>query len=58
MPAEAAASALASLEPEADRARAIADRVGRTPKVAAQLQRKGFAAESLEPLFAQDRNEA
>ena len=58
IPGEAAAAAVAALEPEAERARALADRQGRTAKVAAQLRRKGFAPESLEPLFAQAGHEA
>jgi regulatory protein len=42
------AAAVASLEREADRARAIADRAGRTARTAAQLARKGFSEESIE----------
>ncbi len=48
VPAEAADAALAGLEPEAARARAIAERTGRTAKTAAQLARKGFSEESIE----------
>lgn len=40
--------ALAALEPEALRAAAIADRLGRTPKTAAHLRRKGFSEDSVE----------
>jgi regulatory protein len=51
---EAAAAALAGLAPEADRARAIAERQGRTPKTAAQLARKGFAEDSIEAAVGYD----
>jgi regulatory protein len=46
--AEPAALALAGLEAEADRARALAQRLGRTPKTAAQLARKGFSEDAIE----------
>jgi regulatory protein len=48
VPAEALEAALAALEPEADRARAIVARAGRTAKTATQLARKGFSEESVE----------
>jgi len=55
-------AALAELEPEAERARVLAARLGRTPKVAAQLGRKGFGPDALEAafgaLFAEDGGEA
>ena len=46
--AEAVEAALAGLEPEADRARAVVARLGRTPKTAAFLTRKGFREEAVE----------
>jgi SOS response regulatory protein OraA/RecX len=46
--AELLEEALAGLEPEADRAVAVAKRLGRSEKTAAQLLRKGFAQESVE----------
>ena len=45
--AEALAEALAGLEPERERARALVERLGRSVKTARQLARKGFDAESL-----------
>jgi regulatory protein len=42
-----AAAAIAALEPEAERAAALADRIGRTPKTAAQLARKGFGEDAV-----------
>jgi SOS response regulatory protein OraA/RecX len=44
-------TAVAGLEPEAQRAERLAARGGRTPRLAAQLQRKGFGQESLERAF-------
>jgi regulatory protein len=46
--AEQVAAALAGLEPESERARAVAARLGRTAKTAAQLARKGFSEEAVE----------
>jgi len=46
--AEGVAGALAALEPESARARALAARLGRTPKTAAQLARKGFSEDAVE----------
>jgi regulatory protein len=40
--------ALGALEPEADRARALAARLGPGARTAARLARKGFAGESIE----------
>ena len=54
VPAEAAAAAVAVLVPEADRARAIAARDGRTARTAAQLARKGFSEESVEAAVGYD----
>ena len=45
---EARDEALAGLEPEAVRARALVDRLGRTAKTAGRLARKGFSADALE----------
>ena len=44
-------AALAALDPEAERARELAERLGATPKTLAQLRRKGFGADSLESAF-------
>ena len=49
--AEAVEGALAALEPEAARVATLVGRHGATPRLAAQLQRKGFAQEALEPAF-------
>ena len=46
--ADARTAAVATLEPEADRARAQVERHGRTRQTAARLARKGFSADSLE----------
>jgi regulatory protein len=43
-----AGEAVAGLAPEAERAAALVAGLGRTPKTAARLARKGFSAESLE----------
>jgi SOS response regulatory protein OraA/RecX len=43
--------AVGALDPEPERARALAARLGPTPRVAAQLQRKGFGADALEAVF-------
>jgi hypothetical protein len=48
---EGVEAALAALAPEAERADAIAARDGRTPKVAARLERKGFGTDALETVF-------
>jgi regulatory protein len=44
---EDAAAAIAALTPEAERATALADRLGRTTKTAAQLARKGFGEDAV-----------
>jgi SOS response regulatory protein OraA/RecX len=49
---EAREAALAELEPEAERAQALAERLGRTPKTAAQLARKGFSDDAVESIAA------
>lgn len=54
VPGETVDEACAALDPEADRARAIAARAGRTLKTAAQLARKGFAEESVEAAVGTD----
>jgi regulatory protein len=46
--AEAVVVAIAGLEPEAERARALAARLGPSLKTAQQLSRKGFDEESVE----------
>ena len=46
--ADAAEQALAALDPELERARALAARHGASPRLAAQLQRKGFGEEAVE----------
>lgn len=51
---ELAEEALAALEAEADRARAIATRSGRTAKTAAQLARKGFGEDAIESAVGLD----
>jgi regulatory protein len=45
---EAAAVAIDTLAPEADRARALVARLGRSPRTAAHLGRKGFCEDSVE----------
>ena len=47
VPHEDAAAAIAALAPEPERAAALADRLGRTPKTAAQLTRKGFGEDAV-----------
>lgn len=47
---DAADEAIAALVPERDRAVELADRLGRTPKTAAHLARKGFGPDALEGL--------
>ena len=49
--AEHVEAALAALQPEAERARELAEQLGPTPKTLSQLRRKGFAADSLESAF-------
>ena len=48
---EAIDAALATLAPEAERAAQLVERLGRTPKTAAHLRRKGFAADAVEAAF-------
>jgi SOS response regulatory protein OraA/RecX len=52
--AETLAEALAGLEPERERAVALAARLGRTAKTAAQLARKGFSEDSIESAVGSD----
>jgi SOS response regulatory protein OraA/RecX len=52
--AEALAAALAELEPERQRAQALAERLGRTAKTASQLARKGFSEDSIESAVGSD----
>jgi SOS response regulatory protein OraA/RecX len=49
--AEHVDAALAALAPERERARELAERLGRTPRTAARLQRTGFGADALEDAF-------
>ena len=46
--ASGSAEAIAALVPEAERAAALVERLGSTPKTGAQLTRKGFGQEALE----------
>jgi SOS response regulatory protein OraA/RecX len=52
--AEAVEEALAALTAEAERARELAGRLGRTAKTAAQLRRKGFSEEALGAAFGDE----
>ena len=52
--AEAADAAIAALEPEAERAGELVERLGRSAKTAQQLARKGFGEESLEAALGAD----
>jgi regulatory protein len=52
--AEAIAAAIGALEPERDRAAALVDRLGRTPKTGAHLARKGFGEDALESALGID----
>jgi regulatory protein len=54
VPDEDAAEAVAALEPEAQRAAALVERLGRTAKTGAQLARKGFGADALEAALRLD----
>ena len=51
---DAAEAAIGGLEPEVDRAQALAERLGRSAKTARQLARKGFCEESLEVALGAD----
>jgi regulatory protein len=46
--AEAVTEAIGALEPEAERAAMLVERLGRSPKTGAQLARKGFGEDALE----------
>jgi regulatory protein len=52
--AEAIAEAIGALVPEADRAAALVERLGRTPKTGAHLARKGFGEDALEAALGID----
>jgi len=52
--AESLDEALGALEPEVDRARAIAAASGRTARTAAQLARKGFGEDAIESAVGPD----
>jgi regulatory protein len=52
--AEAVAEAIGSLTPEPERAAALVERLGRTPKTGAHLARKGFGQDALEAALGLD----
>jgi len=52
--AEAVAEAIAALAPEAERAAALVERLGSSPKTGAQLARKGFSQDALEAALGID----
>jgi regulatory protein len=52
--AEAVAEALGALVPESERAAAVVERLGRTPKTGAHLARKGFGQDALEAALGLD----
>jgi regulatory protein len=51
---EAVATAIEALVPEAERAAALVERLGRTPKTGARLARKGFGHDALEAALGID----
>jgi regulatory protein len=52
--AEAVATAIGALVPEAERAAALVERLGRSAKTGAQLARKGFGEDALEAALGLD----
>jgi regulatory protein len=54
VPAESVAAAIGALVPEAERAAALVERLGSTPKTGAQLARKGFGQDALEAALGID----
>lgn len=52
--AEAVAEAIGGLRPESERAAALVERLGRTPKTGARLARKGFGQDALEAALGLD----
>jgi regulatory protein len=52
--AEAIAEAIEGLVPESDRAAALVERLGRTPKTGARLTRKGFGEDAVEAALGID----
>jgi len=52
--AEVVATAIGALVPEAERAAALVERLGSTPKTGARLARKGFGHDSLEAALGID----
>lgn len=52
--AEAVAEAIAGLTPEPERATALVERLGRSPKTGAHLSRKGFGQDALEAALGLD----
>lgn len=51
---EAVAEAIGALAPEAERAAALVEQLGRTPKTGARLARKGFGEDALEAALGID----
>jgi regulatory protein len=51
---EAVAEAMGALAPEAERAAALVEQLGRTPKTGARLARKGFGEDALEAALGID----
>ncbi len=52
--ADAVGEAIGALAPEAERATALVERLGRTPKTGAHLARKGFGQDALEAALGID----
>jgi regulatory protein len=52
--AEVVAGAIGALVPEAERAAALVERLGNTPRIGARLARKGFGHEALEVALGMD----
>jgi len=52
--AEAVAEAIGGLVPESERAAAVVERLGRTPKTGVHLARKGFGQDALEAALGLD----
>jgi regulatory protein len=54
---EAVTAAIGALAPEAERARSLVERLGRTSKTGARLARKGFSEDALEAALGIDAGE-
>ena len=54
VPVEAVTEAIGALAPEAERAAALVERLGRSPKTGAHLARKGFGEDALEAALGID----